>query len=284
MADVTIIPVLVATKHRSAARRVLARAGAVTAAAALLLGLGAGTAFAHVTVNPGTATAGGYAKLTFRVPTESDTASTVKIRIALPTDHPFASVSTQPVPGWTASRETIAYNPPLEAGKFTLDEATSAVTWTADDGVGVKPGEFQEFSLSVGPVPDVPSLVFPATQTYSDGTVVEWKDVAAAGVDPHSLDHPAPVLTITAADAHSDGHDAASSVKPAGTDAAAELLGAVALVLAAVALVIAALAYRRSRTSAPRSGTARTDDDAAPAPDAVPAPGTADTPDPEPGR
>ena len=69
------------------------RAGAVAAAAATLILAVAGPASAHVTVNPDTATKGGYTKVTFRVPTESDTASTTRVEVNLPTDTPVASVS-----------------------------------------------------------------------------------------------------------------------------------------------------------------------------------------------
>jgi uncharacterized protein YcnI len=215
--------------------------------AAALFGLGAGVASAHVTVNPPNATAGSYAKLTFRVPTESDAASTVSVQVSLPTDHPFASVSLQPIPGWTATTKTVTFDPPLRTGKFDLTDAVSSVTWTADDGVGVKPGEFQEFSLSVGPVPDVASLTFPATQTYSDGSVVTWDEVAAAGQDAHSLDHPAPLLSIAATQ---PGTATATTPTP---DTTAQILAAVALVIAAIALVVAALGWRRPgpRAAAP---------------------------------
>src|SRR5436305_15298050 len=65
--------------------------GAVTTVA--VLGL-AGAAQAHVTVNPNSATQGGYARIAFRVPTESDTASTTKLEVQLPANQPIASVST----------------------------------------------------------------------------------------------------------------------------------------------------------------------------------------------
>ncbi len=71
---------------------------ALATGAALVLP--ATSAFAHVTVNPREANAGGYAKLAFRVPNERDNASTTKLEIAFPTDHPFASVSVRPKEGW----------------------------------------------------------------------------------------------------------------------------------------------------------------------------------------
>ncbi|HEU5108334.1 MAG TPA: DUF1775 domain-containing protein, partial [Micromonosporaceae bacterium] len=65
----------------------------------------ASPASAHVTVNPREATQGGYTRVAFRVPTESDTASTTKVEVFLPDAAPIASVSIMPVPGWTAAVE-----------------------------------------------------------------------------------------------------------------------------------------------------------------------------------
>ncbi|HEX2772424.1 MAG TPA: DUF1775 domain-containing protein, partial [Micromonosporaceae bacterium] len=78
--------------RRSAAALVL---GAVAVG---VFGLAA-PASAHVTVNPSEATQGGYARLAFRVPNESDTASTTKVEVVLPENAPVASVSTMPVTG-----------------------------------------------------------------------------------------------------------------------------------------------------------------------------------------
>lgn len=217
---------------------------AVIGASALFLGLGAGVAAAHVTVNPGETTAGSYAKLTFRVPTESATADTVALTVSLPADHPFGSVSLQPVPGWTAQTERTTFDPPVAEGDLTLTDAVTSITWTAD-GDGIKPGEFQEFSISVGPVPETDVLHFPATQTYSDGAVVAWDGIAAPGVDPHSLDRPAPRLAITAS-SHDPGHADSSAASTSSGDATAQLLGALGLVLGALALVVAVVAWRRA--------------------------------------
>ena len=86
-------------------RAVLRRAAAVSAMTAAFVLAVAGPAAAHVTVNPSTATQGGYTKVTFRVPNESDEASTTKLEVNLPADAPVASVSLKPVPGWTAVAE-----------------------------------------------------------------------------------------------------------------------------------------------------------------------------------
>src|SRR3954464_5875764 len=107
-------------------KRSAAVAGTV---AALTLGL-AVPASAHVTVNPNTAVQGGYAKVTFRVPNESDTARTTKVEVNLPADAPFASVSLKPVAGWTMTAEKAKLAQPIEAHGAQLTDAVSKITWT----------------------------------------------------------------------------------------------------------------------------------------------------------
>ncbi len=230
---------------------------------------GAGVAAAHVTVNPSDASAGAYTTLTFRVPNESPTAGTVGLTVRLPTDHPFASVAVKAVPGWTVKPTKTTLPTPVTEGDTTIKEAVTSVTWTADNGVAVHPGEFAEFELSVGPVPAVDELAFPTRQTYNDGTVVAWNEpTPASGEEP---EHPVPTLTVTAAGTgeeagHSHGGDASTaavseaavSSTASGTatasdsNGAATILGAVSLVIAAAALVVAALALRRRPSGAGR--------------------------------
>jgi hypothetical protein len=79
------------------------RAATVAGLAALLVGLVAGPAGAHVEADAEGATQAGFAVITFRVPTESETASTVGLKVQLPPDQPLASLSVKPHPGWTSS-------------------------------------------------------------------------------------------------------------------------------------------------------------------------------------
>jgi uncharacterized protein YcnI len=65
-----------------------------------LVVLSAPPASAHVTVSSDSTAKGSGATLTFRVPTERDDASTTKLEVDFPTDHPLSgSVLTKP--GWT---------------------------------------------------------------------------------------------------------------------------------------------------------------------------------------
>ncbi len=177
------------------------------------------------------------------MPNESATAGTVKLSVALPKDTPFLYVSTKPVPGWTATATKSKLAKPVESYGTTLTEAVSEVTWTADKGVQIGPGEYQEFSLSVGPLPEPGTVLLPTTQTYSDGTVASWdQPTPASGEEP---EHPAPAIEVVT--------DAMPGDLPIPVDPVARALGAVGLVAALGALVFAFLAWRRG--PGPTSGS-----------------------------
>jgi uncharacterized protein YcnI len=216
----------------------------------------AGPASAHVTVNPNTAVQGGYTKVTFRVPNETDGADTVKVEVSLPIDTPFASVSLKPVAGWTMAAEKAKLATPIDAHGTKIDEAVAKITWTATGDAAIKPGQFQEFDVSLGPLPQVPQVVFKALQTYSDGTVVRWIDEPTTdGTEPEK---PAPVLKLTpgSGDAHAAASGpamAAAAVTETESDGDGTWVGVVGIVLGLAALVLALLAYRRGAGAATKS-------------------------------
>lgn len=205
----------------------LALAGAVAVVLVLLV---AGPAGAHVTVNPNEAPKGGFTKLGFRVPNEG-TVPTTQVEIAFPADAPITSVNTRPVAGWTVNVERVV-----------TTDAVARITWS---GGSIGPGEFQEFEVSVGPLPDtVDRLVFKALQTYADGEIVRWiDDPPAPGAD--EPEHPAPVLTLTAADA-AEEEPKDDAVSPPDVDDDHPLARA-AIVLSGLALAVAAVAMFRAR-------------------------------------
>jgi uncharacterized protein YcnI len=229
---------------------------ALTAGAVLLI---AGPAAAHVHVD-GDAVVGERADVTVRIPTESDTASTTSLTVTLPLDTPITSVRAQSKPGWTVEITHVDLDTPVVVGDVSVASTIGSVTWTAT-GPGVAPGEFDDFVVQLGPIPDVDELVLPTTQGYSDGTVVEWSELSEGGVEP---EHPAPVLAISpatedGASDHGDDHGSEEPVEtpeegqvvdqPAQTAAIAGLaLGAFGVVVAIVAIVIAIAAVRRTRS------------------------------------
>ena len=200
-------------------RKMVTRAGVVTAiGAAVVLGL-AGTAFAHVSVSPDTAPRGGDATVAIRVPNEEDNADTVKLEIDLPVDRPIAAVDTQPLAGWTAVSTTSKLATPIKSDDGEVTQAVTKIVWTASAGAGIKPGQFQQFFVSFDSLPDADSIEIKALQTYSNGDIVRWIDdpAPAGGTEP---DHPAPILTLVAA-----GNEGAA---PAVSSAAAAPVSAVA--------------------------------------------------------
>jgi periplasmic copper chaperone A len=195
-----------AGRPRSAGRARAARLAVVSGAAAVSVLLLSGTAAAHVSVQPqGEAAKGGYATVSFKVPNERDNASTVKLEVSMPAGHPLASVLPQPVPGWKVEVTRAKLVKPLEVHGRKITEAVARVTWTADGGK-IGPGQFQQFPLSIGQLPEnADRLVFKAVQTYDNKEVVRWiEEPREGGAEPSS---PAPVLELSApaGDGHSHG-------------------------------------------------------------------------------
>ena len=197
--------------------RVLAVAGVVLAGAFLVVG----PASAHVSANPSTAEQGAFTKISLRVPTESDTASTVKLSVSIPQDHPVPFVSAQVKPGWKIDVVTTKLAAPVTVGDDTVTDSVTEVTWS---GGSIPPGQFDEFSLSMGPMPTASTLTLPAVQTYDDGTVVRWVDPVVEGqAEP---EHPVPTVTLTAAGAEGAGDQhggETTTVESSSTTAATEV-------------------------------------------------------------
>ncbi|MEV7321281.1 YcnI family protein [Streptomyces sp. NPDC093970] len=233
------------------ANSALRRAGAVTALTAASVLLAAGVASAHVTVHPES-----YAKgatdgvLTFRVPNEEDTASTTKVQVFLPTDHPVLGVLVSPRDGWTAKVTTTKLKTPVKTDDGTITEAASEITWT---GGKIGAGQFEDFDVAFGQLPeDTGRLTFKTLQTYSDGKVVRWIEEAADGAE--EPENPAPTLELTAG-----GGDTAptaptkSSAKatPAAaadtSDSTARGLGIAGLIVGVLGLAAATFAFVRTR-------------------------------------
>lgn len=216
--------------------RTTARLSAALLTAALV-GI-AGPAFAHVSVSSTDATSGGFGKAVFRVPTESETASTTKLVVTLPEDAPFAFVSAQSKPGWKVTIKEAKLAKPTKVGDFELTKAVRTITWTST-GTGIPPSEFDEFGISGGPFPDTDKIAFSAEQTYSDGKVVAWDQVQKGDTEP---EHPAPTLALT--QPVDDTADAAAVQKDEDSNTGVWLGGA-ALAVAAVALVVVLRENRR---------------------------------------
>jgi len=206
---------------------------AVAITATLYLGSAAATpaAWAHVHASSDNAVRGAMAIVTFQVPNESDKgAATTALSVTLPD---VASASTEAMPGWTSRLD-----------RDTASGTVRSVTWTAAPNGGIGVDQFALFRISVQ-LPDTDTVSFPATQTYSDGSIVKWdQPPLPGGGEP---EHPAPMLNLAAGPVAPHEHHPSSGM-PANHAAAAErskspdntarLLGGAALVVGALAVCL----------------------------------------------
>ncbi|MGW5369875.1 YcnI family protein [Streptomyces sp. NPDC004009] len=240
----------------SANRFALRRAAAVVVLSGVGVLAAAGVASAHVTVHPES-----YAKgatdgvLTFRVPNEEDTASTSKVQVFLPTDHPVLGVLVHPQDGWKPKVTTTKLRTPVKTDDGTITEAVSQITWT---GGKIGAGEYEDFDVAFGQLPDnTGQLTFKTLQTYSDGKVARWIEAPSGGEE---AENPAPTLKLTEgggeapAPAAAKGGDTgtASTATADGSDGTARGLAVGGLVVGVLGLAAAVFAIVRGRS--PRAG------------------------------
>ena len=125
-----------------------------------------------------------------RVPNERDNKGTTKVDVRLPAGVYF--LSYKKVPGWKVKVTKRKLAQPVDArGLSRSTSATPASSSPPQEGGIIRPGQFEEFPLSVR-VPDGDAgdvLVFPAFQTYRGGEKVRW--TGAPDADP-----PAPRVTL----------------------------------------------------------------------------------------
>ncbi|WP_101846268.1 YcnI family copper-binding membrane protein [Zhihengliuella sp. ISTPL4] len=210
-------------------RRALLGATGVVGGIALALAVPA-MAGAHVTVSPDELAAGDHGVLTFSFSHGCGTSPTTALRVTMPDG--LASVAPTLDGDWTIQ---------VERGD---DGLVTAVTYTALIPV---PTDLRgAVSMSVGLDEDTPeTLAFPVVQQCVEGAT-EWTQLAEKGEDPHDLDAPAPVVTVTGS--VEDGHGTSAAPQPTADsddDTLGIALGAGGLLAGVAALVVAVLALRR---------------------------------------
>jgi uncharacterized protein YcnI len=206
----------------------------------------AGPASAHVSVSPAQAAQGGFAVLAFRVPNERESAATTKVQLYFPTGTPIIGATVRQTLGWKAQVERGQLPAPVTVDGKTLTNGVLSITWTAQDGADPLTGsDYQEFGVSLGPLPKADRVVFKALQTYNDGEVVRWIEEPVDGQD--EPEHPAVVLRLTAGGEALDAHGMPIGTTGQATSSSAQVArqaapSSVALAIAVAALVIAVAA------------------------------------------
>jgi hypothetical protein len=171
------------------------------------------------------------------------------------------------VPGWKAEVTESKLPTQVQSKYGEIAKAVTKITWS---GGKIEPHQFQEFEVSLGGLPeDTDQLMFPATQTYSNGEVVKWDDEPKA--DGSEAERPVPTLKLVAPSGDDEhgaagaSHDASASpgapaasegptlrAEPAAhgtaaSDGTARLLAGAGLATGVLGLVVAGVALRRGR-------------------------------------
>jgi uncharacterized protein YcnI len=194
---------------RRSVRFVIAVAGAALIGS---FGLAALVA-AQVSIDPQEAIRDSDARVAFRVLSERDNATTVKL------------------------------DPPADSHSKKISEGVSKITWSTQSAEsGVKPGRYLDLPISLGRLPtDADTLVFTSLQTYSNGEVVRWAEARTGGGEP---EHPAAVLKLK-----KPGAEAAKPIaaNPYGYGiTSGRLASLVAAVVGLISVVVGGLALARS--------------------------------------
>jgi len=152
-----------------------------------LLAASASPALAHVSVDPGQASAGGFQAVRFRVGHGcEDVHATTGLRVEIPAG--VLTVRPQPKPGWT----------------LTIDHdggRVSAVTWRGD----LPADEFDDFGLLMKLPAEPGVLYFPTVQTCGADDA-QWTEVPDPDAPGERLTHPAPALRLLPNTASDAGH------------------------------------------------------------------------------
>lgn len=161
----------------------VSRMSIAACAGALTLLASPALASAHIHADPDTAPVGGYANLDFGVPHGCDGSATTKVTFDIP--KAFAKVTPNVNPNWTIDT--------------TKDgEHTTKVVYTAKTPLPADQKDVLTLSVKVDKEAKEGDMVLiPATQTCQQGEV-KWESA------DHEADHPAPMVTLTAAE--EEGH------------------------------------------------------------------------------
>lgn len=186
--------------------------------AGTLLALGAPlAASAHVGVASTSTAAGSYTVLGFGIPHGCGESPTTKLTFTIPEG--IDRVTPTINPSWTIEKviETLP-EPKTDSHGANVVDRVSQVVYTAVTPLPSDLRDVIELSLQLPADAEGETLAFPVLQECTEGST-DWSDPIVEGEEP---EHPAPSITVTAAEA--DGHHggAVSASSHDGADASAE--------------------------------------------------------------
>jgi len=185
----------------------------ISTATAFAFAILPGLAFGHAALSPSEAVNGTTVKVAITIPHGCDGAATDTVIVKLPEG--FVSAKPQVKAGWTLEITRGDYQKAYEVHGSDVTSGATEVKWS---GGSVPDDAFDEFVIrgSVQGLEAGGSLPFRVTQMCGTASV-SWDQIATDGQDPHSLEHPAPVLKVTVAEAAGGhGHDHAHGAMTMG--------------------------------------------------------------------
>jgi uncharacterized protein YcnI len=136
-------------------------------------------ASARVTVVPGSVQGGGTETLAVRLSNEQSDLATTRLELTFPTDVVIPSAQVAPMGKWVVTVDMRPVAPPVTVDGEEVDEAVASIVWTGGE---VAPKQFEQFLVTVGPLPaEGGRLLLAAAQGYEDGTVDRWTAPAQPG-------------------------------------------------------------------------------------------------------
>jgi uncharacterized protein YcnI len=175
-------------------------------------------AAARVSIVPDKAAGGGTLTFAFRLANERSGTTSTRLEVTFPQDPPIAFVEVAPVRGWTAAVRPRPLNPPVKVGDKTISEVADSIVLT---GGAVQPHQFEQFLITMGPLPADGRLLLQTTQTFANGEV---ERLSAAQV-PGSPAAGAPVISLGAATAEAPAPPASEAAAPGDTESAIAVAG-----------------------------------------------------------
>lgn len=177
-------------------------------------------ASAHMSVEESRAVSGKAFKAVLAVPHGCDGAATVEVQVHLPEG--FVGAKPMPKAGWTLAVIEAPYAAAYDLHGESVSSGPVEIRWL---GGRLEDAWYDEFVVR-GTFADFPTerrVAFPVTQICDGGASIVWDEVAPAGGDAHSMERPAPMVTVTTQAEDHSGHDMGTT---GGTPSHASQIGA----------------------------------------------------------
>lgn len=161
-------------------------------------------AFAHVTLQEGSAGAGESYRAVLRVGHGCEGAPTTGMHVTLPEG--FNGAQPMPKPGWTVTTRTGKLAQPYEMHGTRYTEGVLEISWTVNASQDALPDAFYDEFVFRGTVPRKAGPAwFKVVQ--SCGTAKNaWVEVPASGTSNKGLKFPAALLDVRESAAHAHHH------------------------------------------------------------------------------